>query len=69
MNKFVVKSHFKMEAISVAREFINSNDYLVSADLSHAFFSIPIHESDRIFLRFIWKEQFTSLFAFDLGIV
>ena len=26
-----------METISVAREFINSNDYLVSVDLSHAF--------------------------------
>ena len=38
MNKFVVKRHFKMETISVAREFINSNDYLVSVDLlSHAF--------------------------------
>ena len=60
-----------METISVAREFINSNDYLVSVDLSHAsaFFSIPVHESYRIFLRFIWKEQFTSVFAFDLGIV
>jgi len=69
MNKFVVKRHFKMETISVAREFINSKDYLVSVDLSHAFFSIPIHESYRIFLQFIWKEQFTSLFAFDLGIV
>ena len=58
-----------METISVAREFINSNDYLVSVDLSHAFFSIPVNESYRIFLRFIWKEQFTSFFAFDLGIV
>ena len=67
MSKFVVKSHFKMETISVAREFINSNDYLLSVDLSHAFFSIPIHESYQIFLRFIWKEQFTSFFAFDLG--
>ena len=38
MNKFVVKRHFKMETISVACEFINSNDYLVSVDLlSHAF--------------------------------
>ena len=26
-----------METISVAREFINSNDYLVSVDLSDAF--------------------------------
>ena len=37
MNKFVVKRHFKMETVSVAREFINSNDYLVSVDLSDAF--------------------------------
>ena len=58
-----------METISVAGEFINSNDYLVSVDLSHAFFRIPVHKSYRIFLRFIWKEQFTSFLAFDLGIV
>ena len=58
-----------METISVAREFINNNDYLVSVDLSHAFFSIPIHELYRIFLRFIWKQQLASVFAFDLGIV
>ena len=69
LNKFVVKRHFKMETISVAREFINSNDYLISVDLSGAFFSITIQESYRIFLRFIWNEQLTSLFAFHLSIV
>ena len=58
-----------METISVAREFINSNDYLISVDLSGAFFSITIQESYRIFLRFIWNEQFTSLFASHLSIV
>ena len=58
-----------MKTISVARELNNSNDYLVSVNLSHAYFSIPIHESYRIFLRFIWKQQLTSVFAFDLGIV
>ena len=61
MNKFVVKRHFKMETISVAREFINSNDYLASVDLSDAYFSIPIHESYRKFLRFIWKCQYEFL--------
>ena len=67
MNKFVVKGYFKMETIGVAREFINSNDYLVSTDLSHAFFSIPAHESYRIFLRFIWNEQFTSFYCLRFG--
>ena len=46
-----------METISVARDLINSNHYLASVNLSHAYFSIPIHESYRRFLRFIWKEQ------------
>ena len=42
-----------METISVARELINSNDYLASVDLSDAYFSILIHDSYRKFLRFI----------------
>ena len=29
LNKFVVKRHFKMETINVARELINSNDYFI----------------------------------------
>ena len=53
LNKFVVKRHFKVETINVARELINNNDYLASVDLSDAYFSIPIHESYRKFLRFI----------------
>ena len=56
-----------METISVAREFINSNDYLVCRFITHAFFSIPVNESYRIFLRFIWKEQFTSFFCLRFG--
>ena len=69
MNKFVVLRHFERGTISVAREFINSKVYLAYVELSDAYFSIPIHESYRKFPRFIWKEQFTSLFAFHTGIV
>ena len=67
LNKFVVKRHFKMETISVARELINSNDHLASVDLSDAYFSIPIHESYRKFLRFIWKEQLYEFVCLPFG--
>ena len=60
MNKSVVLRHFERGTISV---------YLASVDLADAYFSIPIHESYRKFPRFIWKEQFTGLFAFHTGIV
>ena len=56
-----------METINVARELINSNDYLASADLSDAYFSIPIHESYRKFVRFIWKEQLFEVFCLPFG--
>ena len=69
LNKFVVKRHFKMETISVARELINSNDYLASVDLSDAYFSIPIQESYRKFLRFIWKEQLYEFVCLPFGLV
>ena len=67
LNKFVVKRHFKMETISVARELINSNDYLGSVDLSDAYFCIPIHKSYRKFLRFIWKEQLYEFVCLPFG--
>ena len=55
LNKFVVKRHFKMETISVARELINSNDYLASVDLSDAY------------LRFIWNEQLYEFVCLPFG--
>ena len=67
LNKFVVKRHFKIETISVARELINSNDYLASVDLSDAYVSIPIHESYRKFLRFIWREQLYEFVSLPFG--
>ena len=54
-----------METISVARELINSNHYLASVNLSHAYFSIPIHESYRRFPR--WKEQLYEYVCLPFG--
>ena len=44
-----------METISVARELIKSNHYLASVNLSHAYFSIPIHEWYRRIVGYINK--------------
>ena len=46
-----------METISVARELINSNDYLASVDLS---------EIQKL-LRFIWKEQLYEFVCLPFG--
>ena len=56
-----------METISVARESINSNHYLASVNLSHTYFSTPIHEWYGRFLRFIWKEQLYEYVCLPFG--
>ena len=50
-NKFVVKRHFKMETISVARELMNSNDYLACVDLSRIVSKISMVYLERTTLQ------------------
>lgn len=57
LNEFVQKEHFKMESIDSAINMINKGDYLASLDLKDAYFSIPIAENHRKYLRFIWKQK------------
>ena len=58
------KCHFKMESLQSAISAMREHCYFGSVDLSEAFYSISIHESDRKFFRF-WhnnqKYQFTAL--------
>lgn len=58
------KLHFKMESLQSAISAMRRNCYFGSVDLSEAFYSVPIKESDRKYFRF-WhdnqKFQFTAL--------
>ena len=59
-----------MENINVAREFINSNDYLASVDLSGADSASQFMNRIENFYGLSGKNNFsTSFFAFHSGIV
>jgi hypothetical protein len=57
LNYFVRKIHFKMETIETAICLLRVGDFLATIDLKDAYFSVPIAESHRKFLRFIWRNQ------------
>ena len=64
LNPFIEYHHFKMDTIETVISLMRQNCYMASLDLSKAYFSVPINESDRKFLRFQWKNylfQFTVL--------
>ncbi|XP_061707802.1 uncharacterized protein LOC133518191 [Cydia pomonella] len=51
-NKFVTKSHFKMEDYRTASKLIPHNGFLATIDLKEAYLLIPVREADRKYLRF-----------------
>ena len=56
-NDCVEKIHFKMETLKSAIANIQPGDFFGSIDVKDAYFSIPIAESDRKYLRFIWNNK------------
>ena len=58
-----------METIGVAREFIDSNDYLVSVDLSHAFSASQLMNRIEYFYGLSGMNNLRVFIAFDLDIV
>lgn len=64
LNEFVTYHHFKMDTLYSILKLVEKNCYMASLDLKDAYYSVPIRESDRIYLRFLWQGilyQFTCL--------
>jgi len=57
LNKQVEYKHFKMFSLHTARQLITPGAFMASIDLQDAYYSVPIAEEHRKFLRFIWREQ------------
>ena len=62
--EYIDKIHFKMETLSTATSAMRQNCWFASVDLADAYYSIPVCENDRKFLRFFFqgkKYQFCAL--------
>ena len=57
LNSEVSYHHFKMDTLNAALTLITQNCYMASIDLKDAYYSVPIHNEHKKFLRFLWKGQ------------
>ena len=51
----------------MALNCISPGDFMVSIDLKDAYFSVPIFQPHRKYLRFLWNFKRMSLLAYLLG--
>ena len=56
LNEFVQTEHFKMKGISVVKDTIQREDWMVKVDLKDAYFMVPIHKEHRALLKFQFQE-------------
>ena len=64
LNEYVPYHHFKMDTIQTALKLLHPGCFMASVDLKDAYYSVPVAEEDRKYLKFQWEDtyfQFTCL--------
>ena len=55
LNKECRKDHFKMETLQQVLHMVKPGAYLASIDIKDAFYSVPIYEGHKKYLKFMWQ--------------
>lgn len=68
LNRFLGKESFKMEGLQEVKSLIQQADFMIELDLKDAYYALPIHQSHRKYLRFVYPDriELTSSTAFPL---
>jgi len=68
LNKFIVAPHFKMENWKTVVHLFSPGDFLATIDLEDAYLLLPIHQNDRKFLRFRFRDQLFEFRVLPFGL-
>lgn len=68
LNSFIRTDQFKLEDIRSASKLISRGSYMTTLDLQDAYFLVPIHKSNRKFLRFVWKDWIFEFQCLPFGL-
>ena len=68
LNSFIQPQHFKMEGVHTLKELMKPGDWFAKLDLKDAYFTIPMHSSQRKYLRFVLQGKTYEFNCFPFGL-
>jgi hypothetical protein len=69
LNEYMEYHRFKMDTLRSATKLIRPQCYFASIDLKDAYYSVPVCDSDRKFLRFNWQGQLYQFTCLAQGLL
>ena len=67
-SQFLSPPHFKMDTVKDVASLLQAGDFGASIDLKDAYFHIPIHPSQRKYLRFVWRGKLYEFLVLPFGL-
>ena len=68
LNQYIVYRHFKMDTFDTAKNLVTPHCYMASLDLRDAYYSVPIADECRKFLKFQWRNKLYQYKALPNGL-
>ena len=68
LNKYIECEHFKMENLETVRYLVREGDWFIKIDLKDAYLTVPVHDSQKKFLRVSWRGRIYQFGCMAFGL-
>ena len=68
LNRFVRTESFRMESLQIAKSLIQPGDFLMRLDLKDAYYTVPVNQDHRRYLRFCYQGTLHEFCCLPFGL-
>ena len=68
LNRFVRTESFRMQSLQIAKSLIKPGDFLMKLDLKDAYYTVPVNQDHRRYLRFCYQGTLYEFCCLPIGL-